>query len=209
MNMRLRFSLTALLIAVGLWVVILAVFTPSKQERAIREIESYGGNADIRDHDGKQRTSARLWKWSGGDDGLHAFQSLPKIIHIHVHGASGITDRGLVILGDRLDEAEIVTLRDTSVSDEGCAELKRCTELRELDLTSTKITDAGLVHLSKLKQLEVLRLGVNPITDKGLIALRGLPRLKLLYLGGTQVTRQGIKELHEALPNLESVEPPH
>ena len=208
MGVRKRFTLGAILIAVTLWVAALAIFNPSSEKRAVRQIDSYGGEVSFVDRDGERRTSARLWNWSGGDDGLQALLSLPKLAHFQADGASGITDRGLAILGDRLDEVEFISLQGTSVSDKGCDELMRCTELRRLNLTSTNITDRGLVHLSSLTQLEVLRLGDNQITDKGLMALRGLSQLKRLYLGGTQVTKQGIQELHEALPNLESVEPP-
>jgi hypothetical protein len=75
--------------------------------------------------------------------------------------------------------------------------------LTRLYLRGTRITDDGLKHLTGLTKLEKLDLVETGITDAGLVHLRGLSSLKKLYLTETRVTKDGVRNLKQALPNVE------
>ncbi len=75
--------------------------------------------------------------------------------------------------------------------------------LTRLYLRGTRITDNGLKHLNGLTKLEKLDLAETGITDAGLVHLSGLSSLKKLYVRETRVTQAGVRNLKQALPNVE------
>lgn len=88
-----------------------------------------------------------------------------------------------------------VILADTSVTDNGLAQLAGYAELERLDLARTKCTGAGLSHLTKCVQLAVLNLEGTNVTDANLSHLPALPKLWDLGLARTPVTDAGLAHL--------------
>ena len=89
------------------------------------------------------------------------------------------------------------------VDDSTLARVAKHDSLKRLYLRGTRITDDGLKHLTGLTKLEKLDLVETGITDAGLVHLRGLSSLKKLYLTETRVTKDGVRNLKQALPNVE------
>ena len=72
-----------------------------------------------------------------------------------------------------------------------------------MSLKGTTVTDEGLAQLSHLTNLKYLWLDGTAVTDLGLVHLSGLAKLNILFLGDTTVTHEGIKKLKKALPDCE------
>ena len=89
------------------------------------------------------------------------------------------------------------------VDDSTLARIAKRGSLTRLYLRGTGITDDGLKHLTGLTKLEKLDLVETGITDAGLVHLSGLLSLKKLYLTETRVTKDGVRNLKQALPNVE------
>jgi len=64
-------------------------------------------------------------------------------------------------------------------------------QIHRLYLQNTTITDEGLANLSGLENLEILSLNKTKITDAGLKNLVGLSNLKTLSLSNTKVKTKG------------------
>ena len=68
------------------------------------------------------------------------------------------------------------------VTDAGLADLKRFTNLLQLDLRDSQITDAGLEHLSGMRNLSYVVLNDDQVTDAGVKDLKqALPSLTIEY----------------------------
>ncbi len=89
------------------------------------------------------------------------------------------------------------------VNDSTLARVAKHGSLTRLYLRGTRITDDGLKHLTGLTKLEELDLAETGITDAGLVHLSGLSSLKKLYVRETRVTQAGVRNLKQALPNVE------
>jgi hypothetical protein len=103
----------------------------------------------------------------------------------------------------------ILDLRDTVVSDEGMAPLKKLSNLKSLDLSETLVGNAGLQHLKELKNLDDLNLWATRVGDAGMehiSAMKPLKRLNLDNVGfpgdDVALTDAGVKKL-VSLTNLE------
>ena len=80
--------------------------------------------------------------------------------------------------------------------------LMRWSEVERLDLNGFElITDTNLTYLRKCRQIRAIDLGNTQITDAGLEHLRGLTLLQELDLSNTKVTDAGVAELQRVLPN--------
>jgi hypothetical protein len=93
-----------------------------------------------------------------------------------------------------------------AITDDGIAHLTKLTGLRTLSLRQTSLSDAGLAQIAKLKQLQTLELSSHgdkgsAITDTGLAHLATMKQLRHLHLGHANVTAKGIKRLQQALPD--------
>lgn len=98
-------------------------------------------------------------------------------------------------------DVDELSLRGTSVTDEGLAALSLLPGLRGLDLADTRVTDAGLAHVADLRALERLDLSGTRVTGEGLARLKALVSLEELRLAGTAVTDDAVAKLRESLPD--------
>lgn len=98
-------------------------------------------------------------------------------------------------------DVDELSLRGTSVTDEGLAALSLLPGLRRLDLADTGVTDAGLAHVADLRALERLDLSGTRVTGEGLARLKALVSLEELRLAGTAVTDDAVAKLRESLPD--------
>lgn len=119
-----------------------------------------------------------------------------------------------------LDRVEMLALLDTSITDDGFAELQRARSLVHISITSNllssfaldvlsrlpslrsllvhrgpRIGDEGLRHLSKCSELRELCLKETAISDKGLSYISELPNVWSLILDDTGVTDDGCATL--------------
>jgi Leucine-rich repeat (LRR) protein len=87
----------------------------------------------------------------------------------------------------RQSQLRRLSLRDTSVSDAGIAELGRAPNLVDLDLSASAVSDAALKSISALENLERLCLDGTATTDEGLIYLYEKQSIKQLHLAQTDI----------------------
>ena len=78
--------------------------------------------------------------------------------------------------------------------------ISRLTGLQMLSLKDTGVTDKGFEHLRPLRSLRVLEIGESSITSRGLSVLKDLPALEYLELN-TGVTDAGLRQVSQ-LSNL-------
>ncbi|REK20590.1 MAG: hypothetical protein DWQ41_24610 [Planctomycetota bacterium] len=105
---------------------------------------------------------------------------------------------GLQQLG-RLENLQTLSVAKSAVGNESLQGLRRCTALKELDLSDNNVSDQGLTALTGLKDLEVLHLkGCLAITNDGLKRLRGLRNLRRLSLDGTMCTVEEAQKLKDS-----------
>jgi hypothetical protein len=124
-------------------------------------------------------------------------------ITLELEGPS-ITDAELRALPD-LENAEMLVLRNTSVTDGGCRELLRARSLVEVSILSDIITDEVFQVLAQLPALRSLQIHRGPkVGDKGLSYLSGCVGLRELYLVHTAITDRGLMAIHR-LPQVRSL----
>lgn len=128
--------------------------------------------------------------------------AFPELRQLNLSAAT-ITDAGLGKVSG-LRNLEVLSIRDTEVTDDGLTNVARFGKLEELYLQSSKVRGAGLSNLAGLKELRVLRLDGLPIRDEDLIWLAALTKLEKLDLGQTEVTGEGLRHL-AGLTNLRSL----
>ena len=75
-----------------------------------------------------------------------------------------------------------------------------------LDLSETSVTDEGLAQLEGCHRLRYLFLDRCAITDQGFAAVEDLPNLQVLSVRGTRVTQVSLDRIRTRRPET-SVEP--
>jgi hypothetical protein len=201
-----------------------------RRQEAVSAIQRWGGEV-VYDCQGKAsgfappRTppSARR-TWLHKLFGRDLFDRVVSVRFYLPPGRPEIRDADLMPHLEHLTDLRDLSLRGTSITNEGLRCLKNHHDLRSLDLASTKInegdldhltglrlqrlslsrtraSDAGLKSLQSMKSLRSLDLTRTSVTDAGLKHLEGLGTLNSLSLRRTRVTRQGAERLQEKLPN--------
>lgn len=219
---RFRFSLRALLIAVGVLGVTAGwvgnILVQSRQRRAtVARLLAAGAQVTYRNDDapglkaliGKEyfedvidiywdsRGAARMEL--GHLKGLKRLESLCLV-------GPKVADADLVHL-ESLAALQDLALINTNVCGKGLDHLKGLASLRHLILHrfgGTKASAIELAHLSSFRQLERLTLIGMPVTDSQLVHLKPLGSLKRLSLDHTGVSDAGLRHLAE-LQNLEEL----
>ena len=102
---------------------------------------------------------------------------------------------------------EVLTFSDhfldrVRFKDEGLAEIKGLTNLRELVLHQSDVTGKTLAPFRKLEALDVT---LCPVDDKGLESLQGMTGLRRLRLGDTLITDASMRVVGE-FANLEELD---
>lgn len=104
-----------------------------------------------------------------------------------------------------IERVEMLTLWDTSVTDDGFAELERAQSLVEISISSNQLSSFVLEILSRLPSLRSLQIHRGPrIGDEGLRSLSRCPQLRELYLQETAISDEGLFHIGE-LPNVWSL----
>jgi hypothetical protein len=98
---------------------------------------------------------------------------------------------------DHFSNVTIVSLRQTSATDEDLRLVGTVRSVEVLDLTETKITGVGLRHLVRLSHLRILSLWNTRVDDEGLTHLAGHREMWSLVLDGSDVTDAGLVHLHD------------
>jgi hypothetical protein len=98
-----------------------------------------------------------------------------------------------------------LSLNYLPVVDADLIKIAALADLEFLGLDSTQISDEGLKHLTRLEKLEGLMLSSTRITGAGLTCLHALKRLKRLWLSDTAVTDAALRQLKQALPQIEII----
>jgi Leucine-rich repeat (LRR) protein len=81
-------------------------------------------------------------------------------------------------------------------------EIDKLTELEFLDVGNTTLTDEGLAQLKDLQKLTTLSLAGSQITDKGLRWLEKLRSLHQIWVSKNRVSETAVEQLKEARPDL-------
>jgi Leucine Rich repeat len=175
--------ITFLFVGSALWVGVPAY----QQDRALREIERWGGSA-------KARPVGPWWLRSRISD--RWLVCVDKVYRVNL-SETVIDDSGLARLG-ALKDLEQLNLSGTNVTDAGLRHLSGLARLEQVCLNETRVTDVGLDHLAGLERLKILALADTTITDAGLVGLARLPKLRIVLADGTQVTDAGAAEFSRA-----------
>jgi hypothetical protein len=125
----------------------------------------------------------------------------------HKQKTPALTDADMAIF-EQLPQLRCLYLNNyygspPEITDLGMAQLEKLRFLELLSLTETSVTNESLKHIKTLTNLEYLYLNDTPVTDEGILVLRELKKLQHLYVRRTKVTDAGISDLQKALPNLE------
>jgi hypothetical protein len=168
-----------------------------------------------------------------------ALPKLPKLEILRANTSANTTDEVLPLLAERLHQLSVLQhwgaknlkgstlgslmalkslttlgLTDTSVNDEGLAQIAGMPQLLTLDLGQTRITDACLPTLKSLPKLESLQIYQTELTDTALLELAAIPTLKRLgtkasgysdWKPGVTFTEAGIAAFEKLRPDVEVV----
>ena len=116
----------------------------------------------------------------------------------------GFTDADLKNI-PALERVKLLGLWETSVTDDGIAELRRAESLGEISILSSHLSNFALQVLAELSPLRSLQIHRGPrIDDFGLRFLSKCSRLRELYLKGTAITDAGLESVAH-LPNVWSL----
>ena len=135
------------------------------------------------------------------DAGLRHLKGLVQLQSLHLSGTK-VSGAGLEYLRG-LTRLQCLDVSATKLGDSGLEHLRGLTEMQELDLGYTRVSDLGLKHLQGLPRLERLNLRRTMVSDAGLCHLRGMTQLRWLELTGTAASDAGVRDLQQALPNLQ------
>src|SRR5262245_25537939 len=104
-----------------------------------------------------------------------------------------------------LENVEMLSLLDTAVTDLGCRELLRATNLVEISIISDQLSDSTLQVLAQLPALRSLQIHRGPnMGDDGIRYLSGCIGLRELYLRETAITDRGLVAINK-LPQVWSL----
>jgi hypothetical protein len=167
-----------------------------------------------------------------------ALPKLPKLEVLRANASIDLTDEELPLLVERLPQLTllqpwgakklkgstlgslkalksltILGLTDTSVNDEGLAQIAGMPQLLTLDLGQTRITDACLPTLKSFPKLESLQIFQTELTDAALLELASIPTLKKLDVTTTNpdtkrtsgFTEAGIAAFQKLRPDVQVV----
>jgi tRNA A-37 threonylcarbamoyl transferase component Bud32/alpha-tubulin suppressor-like RCC1 family protein len=168
-----------------------------------------------------------------------ALPNLPKLEILRANTSANTTDEVLPLLAERLPQLSVLQhwgaknlkgstlgslmalkslttlgLTDTSVNDEGLAQIAGMPQLLTLDLGQTRITDACLPTLKSFPKLESLQIYQTELTDAALLELAAIPTLKRLgtkasgysdWKPGVTFTEAGIAAFQKLRPDVEVV----
>ena len=193
----LQVSVRSLLLLTAILAIGLAIVCKRARDQAtaVHRILELGGSVtyDFQfDPQGRPVRDARPpgWPWLRRLLGDEYFQT---VVRVNL-GGSKVTDDDLRVIG-RLKQLKFLDLSETSISDDGLANITHLRDLQELGLSDSRVTNAGMRHLQGLQALHTLVLEDTAIGDEGVKQIASLRKLQTLSLAGTRVTGAGISHL--------------
>jgi Leucine-rich repeat (LRR) protein len=103
---------------------------------------------------------------------------------------------------------ESLDISRTQVGDAGVTELSGLRFLRSINVAGTRITDVCIHTLTEMQSLEEIVLSDTAVTLPAVLALRDMRQLRTLNVYGCPaISAAGMRELQEAMPSLDVVEP--
>lgn len=142
----------------------------------------------------------RDWQWLGSARGVKEI-FLDKCLRLDVKGSHG---NGLDFL-DSLHPEDLQALFLNDVDDSALVHVVRLTGLQELCLSNTTISEEGLAQLASLGELQRVYIYHTAIGDRGLHNLTRLAGLKWLTCSGTMISEEGLNRFRQALPDCKAV----
>jgi Leucine-rich repeat (LRR) protein len=103
------------------------------------------------------------------------------------------------------DEAHVLQLPNSLITDDELKMLTSLTHLRELDISGSLVTDEGLEALIAFRELEELDITLTKVRGPGLRHLRSLGKLRTLRVTNNEIPDSALPYL-EALTQLKSVD---
>lgn len=98
------------------------------------------------------------------------------------------------------DQLVWLKIGNTTISDNGMADIAKLEQLTRLSIENTAITDKGVSLLSSLKKLVYLNLVGTKVTAAGVTALKNIATLKSIYLYQSNVVKADFMTLQKAFP---------
>lgn len=95
----------------------------------------------------------------------------------------------------RCEKLFVLSLRETSATDESLKLVGRMRQLTTLVIAKTKVTSKGVRELCGLEDLQALSCADTAIDDEGVKALHSLKKLKVLSFAGCSVTDAGVNSI--------------
>jgi hypothetical protein len=187
MNLRLQFSIRALLFVVALCSVPLGVrqwyVAAGDYERGVgAEIMARGYHVEMLEGP-PAWLETMLW------------MDVSYISKVSLLGASRRDTEELVPRLGSLQRLRQLTLSGADVVDADLDVLFACPRLNGIALDRTRITDRGLQSLTACQEIEVVSVANTAVSDAGIRVADRLPRVVEISVWNTKVTRAGAQEL--------------
>jgi len=142
----------------------------------------------------------RDWQRIGDARGSREF-FLDKSLRLDLKVEKGTDTKFLL----NLKQDDLQTLFLYNVDDSIWPDIQHLTGLQELYLSDTSITNQGLAQLRPLKNLQRISIYHTAICDSGLINLALICGLKWLTCSGTAITEEGLKIFRKVMPGCKAV----
>lgn len=177
-------------------------FSHKAEQAAITQIQKKGGVVQVDETSSdKPAVLVTLDGQQWGDADLVLLRDLSSLGVLSLKSSS-VTDKGLAQLPGK-EHIQVLLLNGTHITDAVLKSLQGFGKLERLDLSDTGVTDAGMKSLARLSTLRILHLGGTQVTDVGLSQLKTLSGLEHLHVqGATRLTAGGLTALQRSLPNL-------
>ncbi len=133
------------------------------------------------------------------DDVLARLSGLPGLVHLNVTDVPRLGEAGRKAVTG-LPLAWLGLGGSKAVDRDLCRRIAAMPKLVQLYLDDSTIGDEGLAELAQSRTIYTLTLHRTAVSDAGLAHLAGLKSLKTLLLPGTRVTKAGVDRLAVALP---------
>lgn len=145
-------------------------------------------------------TDYRDWQWLGNARGVKEV-FLGKGVRLDAKGVGG---NGLDFL-DSMQPEDLQALFLNDIDDSALPHVTRLAGLQELCLSNTTISEDGLAQLASLGELQRVYIYHTAVGDQGLHKLTGLPGLKWLTCSGTMISEDGLNRFRQAMPDCKVV----
>jgi serine/threonine protein kinase len=129
------------------------------------------------------------------DEQLETIAKLPLVL-LDIRDTN-ISNKGVEIICQKMPKLQSLIVENCpQINSEGYRKIARLTDLKILSLRNTSVSDDDLIVLSKLKELNLLYVAYSPkITDRSIDSILKLEKLYSIRIDGTRITDKGINRL--------------